>query len=198
MTALRSYEKFFDSKLVPHLKSLFCEKNDTSYDSAIWTAKGEDQIQFNSHFWSANVTEVCLTSTGFGIQLPVKGPSLRSLFFENITLEIPIEQWIDGIKINISHLNFTNACFKSGFNVGDPNSVRVRLGVVSVAPHAGCSLSVKAIGVGIKVAGKDYGSVHGLYANTNNHISDVSYQDVTVYVRSRPDPSETVPTMMMP
>ena len=48
---------------------------------------------------------------------------------------------------------------------------------------------MKAIGVGIKVAGKDYGSVHGLYANTNNDITDVSYQDVTVYVRSRPDPS---------
>ena len=83
------------------------------------------------------MTEVCLTSTGFGIQLPVNGPSLRSLFFENITLEIPIEQWIGGIKINASHLNFTNGCFKSGFNVGDPNSVRARLGVVSVFPDAG-------------------------------------------------------------
>jgi hypothetical protein len=83
------------------------------------------------------VTEVCLTSTGFGIQLPVNGPSLRSLFFENITLEIPIRQWIDGIKIDVSNLNFTNGCFKSGFNVGDPNSVRARLGVVSVFPHAG-------------------------------------------------------------
>ena len=53
---------------------------------------------------------------------------------------------------------------------------------------------MKAIGVGIKVAGKDYGSVHGLYANTNNDISDVSYHTVDVYVRSRPDPSETAPT----
>ena len=56
---------------------------------------------------------------------------------------------------------------------------------------------MKAIGVGIKVAGKDYGSVHGLYVNTNNAISDVSYHTVDVYVRSRPDPSETAPTMTM-
>ena len=56
---------------------------------------------------------------------------------------------------------------------------------------------MKAIGVGIKVAGKDYGSVHGLYANTNNDISDVSYHTVHVFVRSRPDPSETVPTTSM-
>ncbi len=83
------------------------------------------------------MTEVCLTSPGFGIQFPVKAPSLRSLFFENITLEIPVQQWLDGIKINVSHLNFTNNCFISGFNVGDPNLVRARLGIVSVMPNEG-------------------------------------------------------------
>ncbi len=52
---------------------------------------------------------------------------------------------------------------------------------------------MKAIGIGIDVAGKNYGSVHGLYANVNGNITDVSYQNVRVYVRSRPVPSEPVP-----
>ena len=61
----------------------------TSYDSPIWTAKEENQTNFNSQFWSANVTAVCLTSDLFSIQLPVQAPSLRSLFFQKKILNIP-------------------------------------------------------------------------------------------------------------
>ena len=45
------------------------------------------------------------------------------------------------------------------------------------------------MGIGIDVAGKNYGNVHGLYANVNGDSSDVSYQYVEVYVRSRRVPS---------
>jgi hypothetical protein len=37
--------------------------------------------------------------------------------------------------------------------------------------------------VGIKVAGQDYGSLHGVVAGNN-----IEYHDVSVYVRSKPDP----------
>ena len=49
------------------------------------------------------------------------------------------------------------------------------------------------MGIGIDVAGKNYGNVHGLYANVNGNITDVSYQYVSVHVRSRRVPSEPMP-----
>ena len=168
--------------------------SETGYYSEHWTAKEESQTVFNSQFWSANVTEVCISSTGFKIQFPVLAPSLRSLFFENTTIEIPLQQWLDGIKIDISNLDFTNACFVSGFNVGSPNLVQARFGIVSVIDEPGCSSDLKAVGIGLKVAGKDYGSVHGLWANLTNTINDVSNHQVYVYVRSRLDPTVPKPT----
>ena len=47
------------------------------------------------------------------------------------------------------------------------------------------------MGIGIDVAGKNYGNVHGLYANVNGNMTDVSYvEDVEIHVRSRRVPSE--------
>ena len=57
-----------------------------------------------------------------------------------------------------------------------------------------CSMELKAIGLGINVPGKSYGSVHGLWANTNDDIGDVSYHEVNVYVRSRPVTPTTTAT----
>ena len=41
--------------------------------------------------------------------------------------------------------------------------------------------------MGIKVAGQDYGSVHGVVADNN---IDEAYHNVSVYVRSKSIPSE--------
>ncbi|CAB4009104.1 Hypothetical predicted protein, partial [Paramuricea clavata] len=106
--------------------------NDTSYDSAIWTAKGNDQTNFNSQFWSANVTEVCLTSDAFSIQFPVQAPSLRSLFFQKNTLNISKDLWINALEDNITEPAFEENSYEIGFNVGDSNHVQARIGIVSI------------------------------------------------------------------
>ena len=107
-------------------------QDDTSYDSAIWTAKGNDQTNFNSQFWSANVTEVCLISDAFSIQFPVQAPSLRSLFFQNNTLNISKDQWIDALEDGITNPAFEENSYEIGFNVGDPNYVQARIGIVNI------------------------------------------------------------------
>lgn len=102
--------------------------------SPTWTAKDDSQPIFNSHFWSANVTEVCLTSDIFGIQLPVQAPSLRSLFFEKTILNISTQQWLSALKINITDdLSQPSHCYETGFNVGDSNLTLARLGIVSIS-----------------------------------------------------------------
>lgn len=79
------------------------------------------------------MTEVCLTSAVFGIQIPVQAPSLRSLFFEKNTLNISAEQWSAALHINTT-TNFTSGCYESGFNVGNSSFLRARLGIVNTAP----------------------------------------------------------------
>ena len=79
------------------------------------------------------MTEVCLTSAVFGIQIPVQAPSLRSLFFEKNTLSISLEQWTAALRVS-DVVNFTSGCFESGFNVGSSSLLRARLGIVTVAP----------------------------------------------------------------
>ena len=103
----------------------------TSYDSPIWTAKEENQTNFNSQFWSANVTAVCLTSDLFSIQLPVQAPSLRSLFFQKKILNITFAQWMANRATHIPYLN-EPGCYESGFNVGDSDWVQARIGIVGL------------------------------------------------------------------
>ncbi|CAB4009015.1 Hypothetical predicted protein, partial [Paramuricea clavata] len=111
--------------------------DDGGYESELWTTKGINQTLFNSQFWSANVTEVCLTSVIFNIQIPVEAPSLRSLFFEKKILNMTSQQWVDSIAPlwddTISTPNFTAGCFEIGFNVGDEGGAapRARLGILS-------------------------------------------------------------------
>ncbi|CAB4027074.1 Hypothetical predicted protein [Paramuricea clavata] len=162
--------------------------DNTSYDSAIWTAKGNDQTNFNSQFWSANVTEVCLTSDAFSIRFSVnnvQAPSLLSLFFQKNTLNISKDLWNDALEDGIADPAFEENCYETGFNVGDPNYIQARIGIVNLDnPGTGCTPSgPQAIGVGIKVAGQGYGSVHGVVAGNTTE-----YHDVSVYVRSKPDP----------
>ena len=48
----------------------------------------------------------------------------------------------------------------------------------------GCNLSeVQGIGVGIRVAGKDYNSAHGIIVGENVTFA---YQNFDIFVRSRP------------
>jgi hypothetical protein len=96
------------------------------------TAKGNDQINFNSQFWSANVTEVCLTSDAFSIRFPVQAPSLRSLFFQKNTLTISKDLWIQALEDGITTPAFVENCYETGFNVGDPNHVQARIGIVNL------------------------------------------------------------------
>ncbi|CAB4025891.1 Hypothetical predicted protein, partial [Paramuricea clavata] len=103
-----------------------------SYESEIWTAKGINRGFLNSQFWSANVTEICLTSVVFNIQIPVAAPSLRSLFFEKTILNMTSQQWIDSLVQPATPM-FTPGCFEIGFNVGNESgaSPRARIGIVS-------------------------------------------------------------------
>ncbi|CAB4026328.1 Hypothetical predicted protein, partial [Paramuricea clavata] len=176
--------------------------DNTSYDSAIWTAKGNDQTNFNSQFWSANVTEVCLTSDAFSIQFPVQAPSLRSLFFQKNTLNISKDLWINALEDGITNPAFEGNCYETGFNVGDPSYVQARIGIVNLNNSgAGCTPSgPQAIGVGVKVAGQGYGSVHGVVAGNN---IDEAYHNVSVYVRSKsiqsqPEASTPAATTALP
>ena len=86
----------------------------------------------NSQFWSANVTEICLSSLIFTIRIPVEAPSLRSLFFEKRILNMTSEQWVDSLEGGASQV-FTPGCFEIGFNVGNETGAppRARLGIVS-------------------------------------------------------------------
>ena len=101
-----------------------------AYESELWTAKGTNQSVLNSQFWSANVTEICLTSAVFNIQIPVTAPSLRSLFFEKRILDMTSQQWADSLVV-VANPIFTPGCFEIGFNVGNEDTVRARLGIVT-------------------------------------------------------------------
>ena len=113
------------------IPSVIIIQNDTAYDSEIWTAKDSDQTVFNSQFWSASVYEVCLWSRAFVIPFPVHAPSLRSLFFGKHVLNRTIAEWEGNSTFHMSTPSFTDGCFEAGFNVGDPNVLKVRLGIAN-------------------------------------------------------------------
>jgi hypothetical protein len=73
-----------------------------------------------------------LISDAFSIQFPVQAPSLRSLFFQNNTLNISKDQWINALESNITEPAFEENLYETGFNVGDPNHVQARIGIVSI------------------------------------------------------------------
>ena len=106
-----------------------------SYESELWTTKGINQRLFNSLF-CANVTEICLTSSIFNIQIHVAAPSLRSLFFEKRILNMTSQQWIDLVAQlwvdSIRAPNLTTGCFEVDFNVVDESGAapRARLGII--------------------------------------------------------------------
>ncbi|CAB3996584.1 Hypothetical predicted protein, partial [Paramuricea clavata] len=159
-----------------------------SYESEIWTSKGIDQVFLNSQFWSANVTEICLSSTVFSIRIPVAAPSLRSLFFEKRILNMTSQQWFDSLQGSAFPM-FTPGCFEIGFNVGNETGapLRARLGIVSTH-GAGCPAAIFALGIGLHVP--DFvGSYQGYYTNVASRLE----ADVSVYVRSRPE-NEAPPT----
>ena len=113
------------------LNILNCLKDDGGYESEAWTAKGINQTVFNSLFWSANVTEICLVSGGtFSIQIPVAAPSLRSLFFGKRILDMTSQQWVEALEVTPPPI-FTTDCYEIGFNVGNESAVAARLGIVS-------------------------------------------------------------------
>ena len=73
-----------------------------------------------------------MTSDAFSIQFPVQAPSLRSLFFQNNTLNISKDQWIAALEDGITEPAFEENFYETGFNVGDPNHVQARIGIVSI------------------------------------------------------------------
>ena len=90
----------------------------------------------NPQFWSANVSEICLSSDAFMISIPVAAPSLRSLFFEKRILDMLISDWTGSLTpqtvMIFPTLNFTPECSEIGFNVGgEAPAPAVRLGIVS-------------------------------------------------------------------
>ncbi len=88
----------------------------------------------NSQFWSANVSEICLSSSVFQLKIPVAAPSLRSLFFEKRLLSnLTLDQWVNHITATPIP-TFTPGCYEIGFNVGGEAAMdpRARLGIVSI------------------------------------------------------------------
>jgi hypothetical protein len=76
-----------------------------------------------------------LTSDAFSIQFPVNNvpaPSLRSLFFQKNTLNISKDLWIAALEDGITDPAFEENCYETGFNVGDPNYVQARIGIVNL------------------------------------------------------------------
>lgn len=106
----------------------------TSYDSKIWQSKDGDQTNFNSQFWSANVSELCLQTNYGRIQIPVAAPSPRSLFFQKKILNISHINFLDSFALLWFYQqrpNFIQGCYEVGINVGDPNFIQARVGIVS-------------------------------------------------------------------
>ena len=76
-----------------------------------------------------------MTSDAFSIQFPVNNvpaPSLRSLFFQKNTLNISKDLWNDALEDGITNPAFEENCYETGFNVGDPNYVKARIGIVNL------------------------------------------------------------------
>ncbi|XP_046856621.1 uncharacterized protein LOC124449726 isoform X2 [Xenia sp. Carnegie-2017] len=166
-----------------------------AYDSEVWTSKMSNSVT-NDLFWSANVSEVCVTVKNvLEIQFSMKAPSLRSLFFEKRLINVSLASWINAT--NLSEQNRTDLqpitlfpqCYEIGFNVGDPKYAAARIGVVK-KNITGCeSLPNIGFGVGLSFSSSDY-PIHG-----------VSYVDVqtiqgygNIYVRSRPSNNYRYPT----
>ncbi|XP_046862366.1 uncharacterized protein LOC124455778 [Xenia sp. Carnegie-2017] len=160
----------------------------TNYESRIWQSKEDEQTNFNSQFWSASVSTICLqTYYGF-MQISVSAPSARSLFFGQKLLNISASYFLNSFTklwIHTQLPNFSSRCYESGFNVGDVNFIQARFGIVSVN-RPGCNNTVaQAIGVGIKIPGRKNISVNGVVTDVMS-LNFASYLDFSFYVRSRP------------
>jgi hypothetical protein len=90
-----------------------------------------------------------LTSDAFSIQFPVQAPSIRSLFFQKNTLNIPKDLWINALEDGVTNPAFEENCYETGFNVGDPNYVQARIGIVNLnnPGRTGRAISYNLVGM---------------------------------------------------
>ena len=90
-----------------------------------------------------------MTSDAFSIQFPVQAPSIRSLFFQKNTLNIPKDLWINALEDGVTNPAFEENCYETGFNVGDPNYVQARIGIVNLnnPGRTGRAISYNLVGM---------------------------------------------------
>lgn len=154
-----------------HCFFLYHAKNTFEYGSTNWTDREtihpEAWVHFNDHlnssydiklatYWSTPLNQICIRVRSLPsilIQIPFRASSLESLIRDGQTrlTNTSAATWKRfAPAFNTTVLGNSGCSGVAGFNVGDKNSIRARIGIVTTKDQAGCNNRIEGIGAGLK------------------------------------------------